>query len=47
MLMFSVPGFLASVIICFALFGAATDVLWLFVLDDDPSPNPDCLRRPG
>jgi len=38
MLMFSVPSFLASIVISFALFGAATGVLWLFVLGDDPWP---------
>lgn len=39
MLMFSAPSFLASIIISVVLFGAATGVLWLFVLGDNPWPS--------
>jgi hypothetical protein len=36
--MFSVPGLLASLLVSFAVFGAAAGVLWLFVYGDKPWP---------
>jgi hypothetical protein len=36
--MFSVPGLLASLLVSFAVFGAAAGVLWLFVYGDETWP---------
>jgi hypothetical protein len=33
--MFSVPGLFASLLVSFAVFGAAAGVLWLFVYGDE------------
>jgi len=37
-LMFSVPGLFASLLVSFAVFGAAAGTLWLFVYGDNPWP---------
>jgi hypothetical protein len=38
-LMFSVPGLFASLLLSFAVFGAAAGTLWLFVYGDNPWPS--------
>jgi hypothetical protein len=37
-LMFSLPGLSASLLISFAVFGAVAGILWLFVYGDEPWP---------
>jgi hypothetical protein len=37
--LFGLPGFFASLIVSFFIFGAAAGVLWLFVFGDNPWPS--------
>jgi uncharacterized membrane protein len=37
--LFGLPGFFASVVISFLVFGAAAGALWLFVFGDNPWPS--------